>query len=367
MKKYAPRALLGLAAASGSMMCHAQSAVTLYGIVDEGVTYSNNQKGHAAYQMQSGVASASRWGLRGAEDLGGGAKAIFVLENGFDPSTGTLGNNGRLFGRQAYVGLSSDYGALTMGRQYDEVVDMLARIDASLQWGIYFAHAGDVDNTSGSVRINNSVKYMSPSLYGITFAGLYSFGGKPGQFSTQSTSSAGVSYTRGPLYVAAAYLYMKNPLAAGFDSLAPKSIIYSAYVPSATSWRVIGSGASYAIGPVTTGFEFTATRFANGFGGADVSFNNYEANIGWFVRPDFQVGAAFDYTHGKLDASGAAPNYRAVDLNADYLLSKRTDAYMSGVYMKATGAAKQGAITYVPAASSSPTQIAVRVAIRHRF
>ncbi|WP_233836693.1 porin [Paraburkholderia sp. ZP32-5] len=366
-KKYVPLALLGFAVASGPVVCAAQSSVTLYGIVDEGITYSNNQNGHAAFQMQSGVASASRWGLRGTEDLGGGTKAIFVLENGFDPSTGSLGNNGRLFGRQAYVGLSSSYGSLTMGRQYDAVVDMLARIDASLQWGIYFAHAGDVDNTSGSVRINNSVKYTSPSLYGITFAGLYSFGGQPGQFSAQSTSSAGVSYTRGPLYVAAAYLYMKNPLQAGFDGLAPKNIIYSAYVPSASSWRVIGTGASYAIGTVTTGFEFTTTQFAHGFDGADVNFDNYEANVGWFVRPDVQLGAAFDYTHGKLDASGAAPNYRAIDLNADYLLSKRTDVYMSGVYMKAGGAAKQAAITYLPAPSSTQTQIAVRVAIRHRF
>jgi len=367
MKKCVPLALLGFAAVSGSVACHAQRAVTLYGIVDEGVTYTSNQNGHSAYQMQSGVASASRWGLRGAEDIGGGAKAIFVLENGFDPSTGSLGNNGRLFGRQAYVGLSSHYGTLTMGRQYDEVVDMLARIDASLQWGIYFAHAGDVDNTSGSIRINNSMKYTTPTLYGITFAGLYGFGGQPGQFTTQSTSSAGVSYTCGPLYVAAAYLYMKNPLAAAFDSLAPKNIIYSPYVPSATSWRVIGTGASYAVGPVTTGFEFTTTRFANGFGGADVSFDNYEANVGWFMRPDIQLGSVFDYTRGKLYASGAAPNYRAVDLNADYLLSKRTDVYVSGVYMKAGGSAKQAAITYVPAASSKPTQIVVRVAVRHRF
>jgi len=349
------------------LVSHAQSAVTLYGIVDEGITYTNNQSGHAAYQLQSGVASASRWGLRGAEDLGGGTKTVFVLENGFDPSSGSLANNGRIFGRQVYVGLSTNYGTVTMGRQYDEVVDMLAPIDASCQWGIYFAHAGDVDNTSGSVRINNSVKYVSSSLSGITLGALYSFGGQPGQFSTDSTSSVGISYKRGPLYVAAAYLFMKNPFAAGFDSLAPKNIIYSAYVPSAQSWRVAGTGASYALGPVTAGLEYTSTSFAKGFGGRNVSFDNYEANAGWLVRPDVQLGAAYVYTHGKVDASGASPIYRAIDLNADYLLSKRTDIYLSGIYLKAGGSATQAAIEYVPAASSTPTQIAVRIGLRHKF
>ncbi|MCI3208297.1 MULTISPECIES: porin [Pandoraea] len=360
-------ALLCATLATTSLTSHAQSSVTLYGIIDEGITYTNNQNGGAAWQVQSGEASASRFGFRGTEDLGGGYRSVFVLENGFDPSSGTLANNGRLFGRQAFVGVSSPYGTVTLGRQYDEIVDMLARVDASLQWGIYFAHAGDVDNTSGSVRINNSVKYTSPTVHGVTFAGLYGFGGQPGSVSTQSTSSVGASYSEGPIYLAAAYLYMKNPLQAGFDNLAPKNVIYSAYVPSATSWRVIGAGGSYKLGDVTLGAEYTTTRFANGFNNADVSFDNYEVNVGWVPRPDLSLGAAFVYTHGKLDATGAIPNYRAIDLNADYLLSKRTDVYLSCAYLKAGGAAPVAAITYIPAPSSTPTQLAVRVGVRHRF
>lgn len=370
MRRHWTLALFGAAVAATSVSCYAQSsasAVTLYGIIDEGITYTNNQNGHSAWQVQSGEASASRFGFRGSEDLGGGYRSVFVLENGFDPSTGTLANNGRLFGRQAFVGISSPYGTVTLGRQYDEIVDMLARIDASLQWGIYFAHAGDVDNTSGSVRINNAVKYTSPTFRGVTFAGLYGFGGQPGSLSQQSTSSAGMSYNEGPLYLGAAYLYMKNPLQAGFDNLAPKNVIYSAYVPSATSWRVIGAGGAYKLGAVTLGAEYTTTVFANGFNNADVSFDNYEFNVGWVPRPDLSLGAAFVYTHGKLDATGAIPNYRAIDLNADYLLSTRTDVYMSLAYLKAGGAANVAAITYVTAPSSSPTQLAVRVGVRHRF
>src|ERR1700754_3670946 len=100
---------------------HAQSSVTLYGIVDAGLIYSNNvAKGKARgplFQATSGTINGSRFGLRGAEDLGGGYKAIFVLENGFNVQNGTLGQHSRLFGRQAYVGLASaNYGQLTLGR-----------------------------------------------------------------------------------------------------------------------------------------------------------------------------------------------------------------------------------------------------------
>jgi predicted porin len=97
--------------------------VTLYGVIDEGLNFNTNMNGDRSYAMQSGVLSGSRWGLRGAKDLGGGLKAIFTLENGFDPSTGKLGQGGLEFGRQAFVGLSSPVGRVTLGRQYDLHVD----------------------------------------------------------------------------------------------------------------------------------------------------------------------------------------------------------------------------------------------------
>ncbi len=74
--------------------------------------------------MSSGNLQGSRWGLRGTEDLGGGLKAIFVLENGFNVFNGTLGQGGDELGRQAYVGLpTTQFGTVTLGRQYDSVVD----------------------------------------------------------------------------------------------------------------------------------------------------------------------------------------------------------------------------------------------------
>ncbi len=105
----------------------AQSSVTRYGLIDEGFNYTSNVGGHSNYQLESGFAQGSRWGLKGTEDLGGGLKAVFQLENGFDVNSGNLGQGSRMFGRQANVGLSSDrFGTVTVGRQYDSVVDYFA-------------------------------------------------------------------------------------------------------------------------------------------------------------------------------------------------------------------------------------------------
>jgi predicted porin len=348
---------------------NAQSSVTLYGLLDEGLTYTSNQNGHSAWLLQSGGGSLSRWGLKGAEDLGGGYKAVFTLENGFDLGSGSLSNNGRLFGRQAFVGISSPYGTVTLGRQYEEVAEMLSTVDAGLNWAVYLAHAGDVDNTGGSIRINNSVKYTSPKVAGFTFGGLYSFGGVPGQFSTNSVTSVGLNYAgiNFPLYVAVAYTVIKNPFAAAFDSAAPRNIIYAPYVQSASSQEIGGVGASYKLGNASIAFEYTSTRFKKGFLGSDVRFDNYEGNVGYYITPFWFAGVAYIYTHGKLDATGATPIYRAIDLYTNYFLSKRTDVYFAAELLKAGGSATQAQITLIPSPSSGQTQGLVRIGIRHRF
>lgn len=152
---------------------HAQSSVTLYGLIDEGINYTNNVGGHSNFEMQSGFAQGSRWGLKGVEDLGGGTKAVFQLENGFDVNSGAAGQGKRMFGRQAYVGLQSDrLGTLTFGRQYDSVVDYLAPLTANGNWGGYLlSHPFDNDNTDNSFRLNNSVKFASNTYGGFSFGG----------------------------------------------------------------------------------------------------------------------------------------------------------------------------------------------------
>ena len=175
------------ALASLSVTAHAQGSVTLYGLIDGSVAYTTNQGGGKTWAMGSGATRGSRVGFVGSEDLGGGTRAIFRLENGFDVTDGSLGQGGLMFGRQAYVGLSSSYGMVTLGRQYDSVVDYTGALEVGSQWGsFYAAHPGDLDNLNNTNRVNNAIKYTSKNLSGETFGGLYSLGGVAGNFTTNS-------------------------------------------------------------------------------------------------------------------------------------------------------------------------------------
>lgn len=117
-KKLLAAALL----AAGTGMAHAQSSVSIYGLIDLGLTYYSNAAktgggGASLLRMDSGIAQGSRIGFKGTEDLGGGLNAFFTLETGFGADDGSLGQGGLLFGRQSFVGLGSkDWGALSVGR-----------------------------------------------------------------------------------------------------------------------------------------------------------------------------------------------------------------------------------------------------------
>ncbi|MGI4848214.1 MAG: porin, partial [Janthinobacterium lividum] len=108
-----------LIAASTSSIAYAQSSIVTYGIVDTSIRYisSDNAAGQSNLRMDNGAISNSRFGFRGTEDLGGGLKALFKLEGGFNSDTGTASSAGSLFNRKAYVGVGSSYGELTLGRQ----------------------------------------------------------------------------------------------------------------------------------------------------------------------------------------------------------------------------------------------------------
>lgn len=96
-----------------SVSAFAQSSVTLYGIVDTGVEFVShaNPAGNYVVRMP-GISGEypSRWGIQGKEELGGGLSTIFTLESGFNLRGGDMGQGGRLFGRQAFVGLQGNWG-----------------------------------------------------------------------------------------------------------------------------------------------------------------------------------------------------------------------------------------------------------------
>lgn len=203
-----------------AMAAHAQSSVTLYGLLDAGLTYTSNDmasKG-ATWRASSNAASGSRFGLRGAEDLGGGLKAIFTLEGGFDVYSGrsSQGQNS-LFGRQAFVGLASDkWGALTLGRQYDSMVEYLSPLSLANMddraGGFVFAHPFDNDNLGGTFRLNNSFKYSSPNMNGFSFGGVFAASnGGSGLSDNNRAYSLGLKYDNGPMRLAAAYTSINQP------------------------------------------------------------------------------------------------------------------------------------------------------------
>ncbi len=115
MKKFGFTLMLGALAAGSTQ---AESSVTLYGIVDQSIRFTTNADASNNNKMEltNGAVTNSRFGLRGEESLGSDLKAVFRLENGFDPDTGKTNQNGRLFGRYAYVGLSGHYGTIRLGR-----------------------------------------------------------------------------------------------------------------------------------------------------------------------------------------------------------------------------------------------------------
>jgi general bacterial porin, GBP family len=364
---------------------HAQSSVTLYGTLDAGLVYSNNQLGYSNWQLGSGAASSTYFGLRGNEDLGGGLHAVFTLESGFNLNNGQLAESGTTFNRQAYVGLQSDrYGAITLGRQYDPTVDYLSPLSAAgAGYGNNLAgHPFDNDNLARSFSVQNSVKYTSPSYMGLHIGGLYGFSNQSGDFSNNRAWSIGTSYDYGPLRFAASYLQIDN---GGNNTNGAVSFGNGSATVAAQSQRTYGAGVNYSVGPATLGFVYTHSQFDNmqgvnvggtvfnGIGGTNLHLDNYEINGRYAFTPAFSVAAAYTFTDGNMTGSNGTgdPKWHTVSLTGDYALSKRTDVYMEAVYQHASGSlgnfGSNVAAINMLSPSSTDNQTAVGIGLRHRF
>jgi len=385
MKKNLIVTAVATLAASFATAASAQSSVTLYGLVDAGLTYVNNVQNHtgdgqkaSSWGVTSGNLNPSRWGLRGAEELGGGMKAVFTLENGFNIANGT--SDGRQFGRQAYVGLSTaQVGTLTLGRQNDAVADFLGPLSATGTWGgTYFAHPGDIDNLDGNAfRINNSIKFVSENYAGFTFAGAYGFSNSAGSFAANRAYSLGAGYANGPFKFGAAYTqangFDSNTAGAITENVVPQDI---ALAQQTARLRTFGAGGSFSTGPMTFGAVWTQTRSDNNsevvLDTSSVA-NNYEINGRYALTPALSLGAAYTFSYIKtqdpLEDSRRVRRHQ-FGLQTDYALSKRTDIYAEGVFQIASGGGEgvypEAAINGA-AASSSSRQVLVTTGIRHRF
>jgi predicted porin len=331
----------------------AQSSVNLYGLIDAGITYTNRVDTPAGkgsvFQFTSGSSQGSRWGLKGTEDLGGGLKAIFTLENGFDVGTGALGQGGLEFGRQAFVGLSSAWGTLTLGRQYDFIGDIFpafaigANTPAGLlAWSLpaYASGGYALDNRVWGDEVNNAIKYQSPSIGGFTFGGMYGFGNVAGSMGTNSSSNFVVSYDNGPLSAAIAYMSIHNATA------------------SANSVEYAG-GAAYNIGKARIFAMVTDVQLSSG---TKPRATTYEGGVAYQIIPTLSLAGGFQYQHRNNEVGSA----NQVVLSADYFLSKRTDVYLVGALAHDHGFSAQ-AQAALGDPSGTDAQTAVRIAIRHKF
>ena len=381
MKKFVLSGLsLALAGAAGA--AHAQSSVTLYGLIDTGLTYTSNSGGSSNFQQASGILNGNRWGLRGSEDLGSGLKAVFVLENGFNLSTGKLGQNSREFGRQAFVGLSSNqFGTVTLGRQYDSVVDYLAplALNGTQYGGTLASHPYDNDNLNNSVRINNAVKFQSVDYAGFKFGALYGFSNAAGSFADSRAYSVGASYVFGGLKVAAGYLQLNG---GGSSTNTSGAVATGGSTFTAARQRTYGAGLSYAFGPANVGLVVTQTQLngASAIGssasgtssglaltGGSARFTNYEVNGRYALTPAVSVSGAYTFTDARMD--GVSPKYHQFTLQTDYALSKRTDVYAEAAYQHVGSTGNSGITADIVgvSASSTSSQVVGTVGIRHRF
>jgi predicted porin len=376
------RYLLAVAALGGiASSAHAQSSVTLYGIIDNGIAYVNNIGGAHSVQASTANLYGNRFGLKGAEDLGQGLKAVFTLEGGFNGFSGRSGQGSREFGRQAYVGLSdARYGTLTLGRQYDPLVDTVANFSAQNEWATdYAAHPGDADNLDGSFRINNAAKYVSPTYAGLQFEALYGLSnqastGSGAGFSNNRAYAASASYENGPLNLAVGYLKLNNPGAANNTGGAVSGDYGGTLYVSpqsgaaASSDAVIAAGGTYAIGKATLGAVYSNVKLSY-FDQTSLHLDNYEINGQYQLTPALLLGIAYTYTDGKsnLLSGTQRPRYHQAELGANYSLSRRTAVYLVGIYQQAAGDAKNAEIAELDQASSTNKQILVVAGLKHSF
>ena len=317
-------AILGLTSATAM----AQSSVTLYGIVDAAFAYTSKQPvaGAAAATRSSidaGQLATSRWGIRGSEDLGGGMKANFTLESGIANDTGASGGSfgpaptASLFERNATVGVSGGFGALTVGRQNALAVDAVASVDpiGFSQPGINPNVAYSALNNAGlfgafgtnlggsALRQNNSIRYALPAMSGFSGAAMYGFGEQAGNQSANSYFGLVGAFNAGPITASLGFNQMKN--AANTDKV-----------------TLVGGGVKYAI---SKAFAVKATYTESKLDLAP-SRKIAVAGVGvdFVVMPALTLTGAYYNTKRSGDFSAKADQLVG---KANYSLSKRTNLY----------------------------------------
>jgi len=304
---------LAVLAASGAAM--AQSSVTLYGIAD--VWVGNLKASEVAANpagmtmLQSGGVSTSRWGVRGSEDLGGGLKAIFTLEQGFSADDGTSAGG---FNRQAFVGLAGGFGQVTFGNTWTAMDDVMGVSNSGFDSGLSATQGVWISNVIYAANPGNTIKYTSPSFGG--FSGGFSYSMDEKSAVKKDVTDFSLSYAAGPMAANFAY-QVQGDFRATTDDLKITTVNGSYDLGMA---KLL---ASYAQSKVNTA---KATEY----------------QIGVDVPMSSALTLSAGYAHSKRNAAAVtaiASNYAAGEgvyygaknagysIAASYSLSKRTSVY----------------------------------------
>lgn len=336
---FAPKlAALALLAAAGH--ASAQSTVTIYGILDSGLRYSNGLtaanagSNSTATAINSGIDATSRFGFRGVEDLGGGLKATFNLESGINLDTGASVSATKLFDRAATVGLQGGWGGLTLGRQTTTLVDAMGAVDplgvrfaafnpnvtiAALnahQLGIEYGPAGAA---TGSYRLDNSVKYVG-QFDDFSVRAMHGFGEQATGNSRLNSSGIGAGYQSSLLTAALAYSEFKSATGLALKAYiggasttigtARLALTYASHeaettLTAKTKNRTIGFGGTLPLSPsidlVAAHYQVKRTRTAL----VDDGFNRTIAFLEYKLSKRSRLYAELDHTRWKNNYQGA--------------------------------------------------------------
>lgn len=355
--------VVAMAASNCAAAQEARSSATLYGIIDVGAEYTSwssgatAASGHVA-RVSPGIMADSRWGIRGAEDLGGGNKAVFNVEAGLHPDDGAAITNGAPaigFGRRSWVGLEGAYGQLTLGRDY--VPGHYVRVmNDAFSYGLY----GNLISSTraAGTRINNGIYYYSPSMAGIRVRAVFGVGneGAGGQPSRAGRFyGGGLEYSQGRLFVSTAVERREEVFPTGSSSIG-----------HVLDW---GLGAKYDFGPATA----YAGVWINDPAGPDTASNGRSQAV--WLGGSVKVGSGSLIAQAvrvRVDRSLAEdPTGLTVGLGYVYPLSKRTSLYAAYGTVRNNEVASFGLMNgsvAVPAGGglgSDPSALAA--GIRHSF
>jgi len=302
--------------------------------------------------MTNGAVINSHFGLRGTEDLGSGMKAVFEFENNFNPQNGSLGDSSRLFDSEAYVGLASQYGTLTFGRQNTPLFDKLISTYDPLTYANYPENSWLPYALGASLAADNAIKYAG-EFRDVYVGAFYSFGSNyestgAGGFSGQIPGHLGAgtmyallaSYAHGPLNVGGGMQQVSdnsnNKQTLFHANLAytyGDTKIYAGYMRSRDNTGIVD--ASLAEQPIPDISQLKNT---------DRTDDGPFAGVSWKAIGPLLLTGAFYYDHMRnatttVGALASGNRYTVVAL-AEYSLSKRTEVYGTVDFNKVSGGAE---------------------------